>query len=293
MDRLRSYLVTTAVVLSSLITAAAGGTLAPPASAAERSYAERVASEHADESPDANVEAGYEGIEIGRRDYATLDGEPVSGYLARPTEGRAPYPAVLLIHEWWGLNDNIRAMARRLAQAGYVALAVDLYEGETADDAERARALMQSTLEREDRLERNLEQAFFYLDLMPSTERIGTIGWCFGGGWALRTALMFPDELDATVIYYGELVTDPERLAPLEMPILGIFGSEDPVVDPDRVREFDRVLTELEKPHEIHLYEGAGHAFANPSGESWAPDAAASAWQETLEFLDTHLKEGG
>ena len=289
---MRRLLVTAGLLIVVPVALIVGAMPALPVSAAEQPYAERVADEHAGETPAANIEAGYEGVEVGGRDYATLDGEPVRGYLARPTEGRSPYPAVLLVHEWWGLNDNIRAMARGLAQAGYVALAVDLYEGETADNAERARALMQRALEHEDRLERNLEQAFFYLDLMPSTERIGTIGWCFGGGWALRTALMFPEELDAAVIYYGELVTDPERLARLEVPILGIFGSEDAVVDPERVREFDRVLTELDKPHEIHLYEGAGHAFANPTGETWAPDAAAGAWQETLEFLDRHLKEG-
>jgi len=262
-----------------------------PLGAADSSYNERVDDAHADDQPSTNVEAGYEGIETGPSDYATRDDNPITGYLARPKRGEPPYPAVLLIHEWWGLNDNMRAMARRLAQAGYVALAVDLYEGETAQKPEQARALMQQAMEQEARLERNLEQAFFYLDLMPTTGKIASIGWCFGGGWSLRTALMLPQQLDASVIYYGELVTDPERLAKLEVPILGLFGSEDAVVAPERVRQFDQVLEELGKPHEIHLYAGAAHAFANPSGESYEPAVAEQAWEETMAFLDQHLQD--
>lgn len=267
-------------------------TLALPLPAADDDYATRVAEEHADDQPTANVEAEDTNLRAGPRAYATLDDEPVEGYLARPKTGSGPFPAVLLIHEWWGLNDNIRTMARRFADAGYVALAVDLYEGQRADDPEQARKLMQQAMKEPARLERNLEQAFFYLDIMPSTGPIASVGWCFGGGWSLRTALMFPQELDASVIYYGELVTEPERLQPLEVPILGIFGSEDSVVPPERVREFERVLTRLEKPHEIHVYEGAAHAFANPSGDSYQPQIAGKAWAETMAFLATHLGDG-
>lgn len=263
-----------------------------PAHAEEDDYGERAAEEHADDSPSTNIEIDEDTVRAETRDYATLDGEPVSGYLARPRTGSGPFPAVVLIHEWWGLNDNIRAMARRFADAGYVALAVDLYEGETAERPKRARALMEQAMERTGRLERNIEQAFYYLDVMPSTDRIGSVGWCFGGGWSLRTALMFPEELDASVIYYGELETDPDRLASLDVPILGLFGSEDSVVSTDTVREFEQALTELEKPHEIHVYEGAGHAFANPSGENYESSTAARAWAETTGFLNRYLKEG-
>lgn len=260
--------------------------------AANEGYGERVAAEHADDSPSANVDADDDNVLTETRDYATLDGEPISGYLARPRTGSGPFPAVVLIHEWWGLNDNIRAIARRFADAGYVALAVDLYEGEMAERPERARSLMEQAMERTDRLERNIEQAFYYLDVMPSTNRIGSVGWCFGGGWSLRTALMFPQELDASVIYYGELETDRDRLASLEVPILGLFGSDDSVFPEDMVREFGEVLTELEKSHEIHVYEGAGHAFSNPSGENYESDTAARAWARTTAFLNRYLKEG-
>ncbi|MFW5969178.1 MAG: dienelactone hydrolase family protein [Halofilum sp. (in: g-proteobacteria)] len=253
---------------------------------------ERVVEEHGGDSASADTDADDYNVRAETLDYATLDGEPVSGYLARPRTGKGPFPAVVLIHERWGLNDNIRAMARRFADDGYVALAVDLYDGETAKRPKRARSLMEQAMERPDRLERNIEQAFYYLDVMPSTDRIGSVGWGFGGAWSLRTALMFPEELDASVIYYGEPETDPDRLARLEVPILGLFGSEDSTVPGDTVREFDEVLTELEKPHEIHIYDGAGHAFANPSGDNYESDTAARAWAETMEFLDRYLKPG-
>ena len=274
------------------LAAAALLALSPSLPAAEDDYATRVAEQHAEDRPTDNVGAVDTEVRAGSRAYATLDGEAVEGYLARPKTGSGPFPAVLLIHEWWGLNDNIRSMARRFAEAGYVALAVDLYEGSSADRPEQARQLMQQAMQDPARLERNLEQAYFYLDLMPSTGPIASVGWCFGGGWSLRTALLFPEELDASVIYYGELVTDASRLERLDVPILGIFGGEDSVVPPERAREFGRVLTKLEKPHEIHVYEGAAHAFANPSGESYQPQTAGSAWAQTMAFLATHLGNG-
>ena len=152
---------------------------AATASAAESTgagYIERVAAEHAGDRPEANVRQSSAGIDAGELDYATIDGAPVTGYLARPGDQDGPLPAVILIHEWWGLNDNIRGMARRLAAAGYVALAVDLYRGETAEDPDAARRLMQQAMARPDAVRENLRQAFFYLDVMPSADRIGTIG---------------------------------------------------------------------------------------------------------------------
>jgi len=259
----------------------------------DASFVERVAAEHAGDRPVANVTQGAEGVDAEALDYATLDGQPVRGYLARPTGGAGPYPAVIVIHEWWGLNDNIRAITRRLAAAGYIALAVDLYEGRTADDPAQAQRLMQAAMQHPDRLGRNLEQAFYYLDIMPSANRIGVIGWCFGGGWALRTALRFPDELGAAVIYYGELVTDPHRLAPLQVPILGHFGAADGSIPVSRVQAFDQALAQLKKPHEIHIYDGAGHAFANPSGMRYVPAAADLAWNRTMAFLARTLGSTG
>jgi carboxymethylenebutenolidase len=196
---------------------------------------------------------------------------------------------VIVIQEGWGLNDNIRAMARRLAAEGYVALAVDLYEGQVAEESARARELMSAAMERAESLEDNLRQAHRYLG-EQGAESIGVIGWCFGGGWSLRTALLLPDEIDATVIYYGRLVTDSEQLAALESPILGLFGSEDQGIPLESVREFESVLESLGKDAAIHVYEGANHAFANPSGTRYNADAAEDAWKKTLEFFTANLK---
>ncbi|HEX2252786.1 MAG TPA: dienelactone hydrolase family protein [Thermoanaerobaculia bacterium] len=252
-------------------------------------YAERMASEHAGDSPVPGAAGEAEdGVEVTteRVTYARVGGEELTGYLARPAGG-APAPGLIVIHEWWGLNENIEAMARMLAQQGYTALAVDLY-GETAQTPERARELTQSVDEAAAR--DNLRQAYRYLDQEAGAPRVGVIGWCFGGGWSLKTALMLPGELDAAVVYYGQLITDRAELAKLETPLLGIFGAEDQGIPVTGVRELERVLADLGKDAEIHVYEGAGHAFANPSGERYEPEAARDAWQRTLAFLAEHLE---
>jgi carboxymethylenebutenolidase len=256
-------------------------------------YADRMAAEHAGDRPVAAAAegAGTEGdLVTGDVSYGTLDGAPVVGYLARPADKATELPGVIVIHEWWGLNDNIRSMTRELAAHGYAALAVDLYRTEPASDPDRARELMTAAMEREGDIEANLRQAYDYLATEIRAPRIGVIGWCFGGGWSLRTALMLPDEIDAAVIYYGRLVTDRDRLAKLKMPILGIFGGADQGIPVDSVRKFESVLTELGKDAEIHVYDGAGHAFANPSGTRYVRDAAEDAWAKTLAFLDRHLR---
>ncbi|MFM7427434.1 MAG: dienelactone hydrolase family protein [Elainella sp.] len=222
--------------------------------------------------------------------YGEIGGTPLTGYLARPADATAPLPSLIVIHEWWGLNDNIEMMTERLAGEGYAALAVDLYEGKSAATPEEARALVQAAGQNPQRLEDNLRQAYAYLDGQQAP-KIGSIGWCFGGSWSLNTALLLPDQLDAAVIYYGgQLVTDANRLEALEMPILGIFGSLDDNPPVDRVRQFEAALKSVGKSPEIYIYEGADHAFANPSGRRYNPEAAAAAWQRTTDFLERHLK---
>jgi carboxymethylenebutenolidase len=178
-------------------------------------------------------------------------------------------------------------MARLFAHHGYVALAVDLY-GESADSPERARELMGNVDEAQ--AEENLRQAYRYLAEQHNAPRVGVVGWCFGGGWSLRTALALPGQIDAAVIYYGRLIQERDRLAMLDMPILGIFGAEDEGIPVDGVRQFESTLEELGKDVDIQVYEGAGHAFANPSGERYQPEAARDAWQRTLDFLERTLK---
>lgn len=223
--------------------------------------------------------------------YASLDGTSVTGYLARPTNSEGNLPGLIVIHEWWGLNDNIKMMTRRLAGEGYVALAVDLYEGEVADEPEQALKLLQDSQNKIRRLKQNIRQAYRYLEKEQNVENIGSIGWCFGGTWSLNTALLFPRKLDAAVIYYGGgLETNPDRLKALQMPILGIFGELDNNPSVETVRSFEAALQQLDKSVEIHVYEDADHAFANPSGTRYNAEAAEQAWAKTTEFLAQHLK---
>jgi carboxymethylenebutenolidase len=221
--------------------------------------------------------------------YATLGSTTVRGFLARP-ESTEKAPGILVIHEWWGLNDNIRAMTRRLAGEGYVALAVDLYAGEVAEGPDAARRLMQAAMAQPESILENLRQAHRFLVKEQGAPRTGSIGWCFGGGWSLQAALALPGELDASVLYYGRLETDPARLAALETPLLGLFGSEDAGIPVEGVRAFERKLEALGKPAEIRIYEGAGHAFANPSGTLYQPEAAEDAWRRTLDFFRENLQ---
>jgi len=263
----------------------------PPAAADDADFIARMAVEHHDDHPTASpmAEAAPRGaIESAAVVYADLGGVSVSGHFATPAGGEGA-AAVVLIHEWWGLNDNIRAVAGRLAGEGYTALAVDLYEGETPDGREGAARLARAARGRTDRVTDNLRQAVAYLQARGA-ERIGVVGWCFGGGWSLRTALAVPTAIDAAVIYYGRLVTDPAELEPLRAPVLGLFGELDSGIPPETVRAFEAALGELGKPASIHIYPGAGHAFANPSGERYRRAAADDAWAKTLAFFDEHLR---
>jgi carboxymethylenebutenolidase len=253
--------------------------------ASDEPYAEAMAREHAGDVPVAAAAADgspAEGVRGASIEYA--GGQ---GYLARPAgEARA---GLIVIHEWWGLNDNIREMSNRLAAEGYLALAVDLYEGQVAEDAGQARELMSAAMGDADRVDEHLHGAFRWLREEGGVEQVGSIGWCLGGALSLRTAIMLPEALDAAVIYYGRLVTEPEQLAPLMMPILGIFGGQDRGIPIESVRQFETMLQTLGKTAEIVVYEAADHAFANPSGTRYEPEAAADAWRRTLEFLAEHL----
>ena len=226
-------------------------------------------------------------------EYVTIDGQAINGYYARPEGESQPLPGIIAIHEWWGLNENIEAMARRLAGEGYQVLAVDLYNGQTATTPEAASQLVQEVANNPFGAEANISRAYNYLVKEKQANAIASIGWCFGGSWSLETALLFPQELDAAVIYYGGQIGEAttEELATLEMPILGIFGAEDSSIPVETVKELESTLEELGKEAEIQIYENAGHAFANPSGQNYVPEAAQKAWSETTAFLAENLKQ--
>ncbi len=265
--------------------------LAWTASAAD--LVDATADAHSNDRPDATPMANTEPVTavVGEPvAYAQLGAEAVTGYLARPKDGGNNHPGLIVIHEWWGLNDNIRQVTERLAAEGYVALAIDLYGGESAQTPKQAMSLMRGLQSDIDTANENLRQAFQYLENAQSAERVGVVGWCLGGQWSLRTALLLPEQIDAAVIYYGSLNTDPESLQTLQMPILGNFAENDPIIPLATVNEFRATLEELGKSADIKIYAGAEHAFSNPSGTAYDAEAAADAWSRTTSFFAEHLQ---
>ncbi|MEZ6194712.1 MAG: dienelactone hydrolase family protein [Planctomycetota bacterium] len=209
-------------------------------------------------------------------------------YLSLPEKARAPLPAVIVIHEWWGLNEHIKHWTDRLAADGYAALAVDLYGGEVATTREEAMKLMSAA--DDDAAKKVLAEAFAFLakDERIKAKRRAVIGWCFGGGHSLRTALAEP-ELDAAVIYYGRLQTDPEVLKSIKAEVLGVFGNQDRGIPPATVDEFEKGLKAAGVKHEILRYD-ANHAFANPSSGRYDAKSAGAAWKKVRAFLAKRLR---
>jgi carboxymethylenebutenolidase len=202
------------------------------------------------------------------------------------------FPAVIMIHENKGLNDNIKNMANLLAKEGYVVLAVDLFNGEVTTNQTRASELSQSIRDNPDAAITNLKSAVKYLASLTyvNPDKIASLGWCFGGQQSLQLALNSEDHpLAATVIYYGRLVTEPETLSKIKWPVLGIFGDQDQSIPVSSVEQFEEALTENGIINEIYIYKGVGHAFANPSGDNYAPNETKGAWQKTLVFLNKYL----
>jgi carboxymethylenebutenolidase len=217
-----------------------------------------------------------------------LPGVDARAYLSLPDGTRPPLPGVLVVHEWWGLDDHIRHYADRVAAEGYAALAVDLYGGETAETRERAMELVRAVEEPRAREVMAAAHRFLVEDARVRAPRTGVLGWCFGGRWALLTALAEP-ELDAAVVYYGQPVVEREALRPLSVPLLGVYATRDTSIPVARVREMQAELEALGKPHRV-LFFDAEHAFANPSGGRYDAGAAAEAWEAARAFLAEHLR---
>lgn len=216
--------------------------------------------------------------------------ETVQGILYTPS-GNGPFPAMIVIHEWWGLNDWVKEQATKLADVGYITLAIDLYRGQVATTSDLAHELARGLPE--DRAKRDLHAAFEYLASQPSVkkDRIGAIGWCMGGGYALDVALQEPT-LAADVINYGHLATDPDALKKINAPILGLFGAQDRGIPPTDVRKFGEALDHMGKKIEIKIYDDAGHGFQNPNNKDGYREAdTADAWKRTVDFLAMTLKK--
>ncbi len=193
------------------------------------------------------------------------DGHPVHGLLYEPA-GKGVHPAIVVVHEWWGLDDWIKEQAQHLANEGYVALAVDLYDGKVTTNPAVARQLMMG-LNRQQAVD-NVMAAAKYLAAQKNVKakRIGAVGWCMGGGYAALLAVHDPN-VRAVAINYGELPENRAELARIHAAVLGIFGGADPVVTPAEVHAFEQTMRSLGKQIEVKSYPGAGHAFENPNNK--------------------------
>jgi carboxymethylenebutenolidase len=213
----------------------------------------------------------------------TPSGRDVAGAFGLPEKN--PAGAVLMVHEWWGLNDQIKAVATELQKAGFIVLAADLYGGKVASNPNDAQTYMNGVDPKA--AEETLAAWIDYLRGRKETNsKIGTIGWCFGGGWSLRASLVRP--VEATVIYYGKVDLKPEELKPLKGPVLGQFANRDQWINTAMVNGFEAALKADGKTAEINRYD-ADHAFANPTGQNYDAADAQVAWDRTMAFLRANL----
>ena len=221
--------------------------------------------------------------------------DTINAYLVRPASPGF-HSGVVVVHEWWGLNDQIKGVADRLAEEGYVAIVPDLYRGKLGTDAGLAHDLMRGL--NEGWVIEALDSAASQLRALESRNAgrrpagtrmpVGTVGFCMGGGYALQAALKGKD-LQAVVMFYGAVETDRSALEPLQAPLLGIFGNEDHGIPLDQIKAFEAALKEAGKKATVLVYPGVGHAFFNEERPSYEAEAASDAWERTKLFLKEHL----
>lgn len=215
--------------------------------------------------------------------------ETVDGFLASPDKpGR--YPGLVVVPDWWGVTDWVKQETAKFADAGFVALAVDLYKGKVATSADEAQQLSSSLSD--DPVVLQLMGSVVYLTTLNDVEhdRVGAVGWAMGGYYALDLAMHVP-RLGACVDNYGTLPTDPNEIETIGAPFLGNFGANDRGVTPTDVDAFKKTMTNLNRIVDIKVYDGAGHSFANPADTNeYRPDAAADSWNRTIAFLNKSLK---
>jgi len=215
--------------------------------------------------------------------------DTVTGYLALP-EGRGKHAAVIVIHEWWGLNDWVKEQAQKFAAEGYIALAVDLYRGKVATNPEEAHELSRGLPD--DRALRDLRATVAYLAGRPDVkpDKIASVGWCMGGRWSIQLAVHEP-KLAACIVNYGALPTDAADIAKIKAAVLGNFGGEDRGIPPASVNAFVAAMKAAGDSVDVKIYDGAGHAFENPNNtKGYRPEAAKDAWNRSVAFLRVHLQ---
>lgn len=221
-----------------------------------------------------------------------IDGSPnIRAYVARP-QGNGPFPTVIMIHEFYGLNESIVGKAQGLAQEGYFVIAPDTFRGSTT--AWIPRAIYQVITTRSENVNQDLDAVYAWIGAQPEADPVRTavLGFCYGGRTSLQYSL-HNNRLAATVIFYGSPVTDPEILKSLPGPVLGIFGGADNSISLDEVNAFENALQQAGVPHQVTIYEGQPHAFLTDMQSIRAGGVQAEAWGEMLAFLDANLKQGG
>ena len=230
---------------------------------------------------------------LGGQSVSYFDGDAAAvGYLAVP-EGDGPFPALILIHEWNGLVDRIREVADAMAAEGYVTLAADLYSGSVGTTPVENRALMSEHLAEPDLMVANLDAAARFLrERDDVTGRVGTMGWCFGGGVALTYALG-GEHHEATAIFYGSLVTDPAILASIDHEVYGSFAEMDNGIPPETVNEFVSALRSAGVENDVHVYDAVNHGFwlridGNPELRT---EPGLDAWQRLRGYLERTLSD--
>ena len=231
-----------------------------------------------------------EGLIAEMVEYAGPDGEMLPGYLARPADATGPLPAVIVLQEWWGLNEHIKDVTRRLALEGFVALAPDLYKGVVATEPDEARKLVMELDMPAAVAEIGSAADFLLAHESVAGEQVGVMGFCMGGGLSLQTALADAGigRFGAAVAFYGQPLT-PDEAAQVQTPILGLYGADDGGIPVVAVNMMGEALTAAGVENEIHIYEGAPHSFFNDTRESYRPEAAADAWARTVAWFAERL----
>ena len=228
-----------------------------------------------------------EGGPLEGTDLRYVDGDTLTtGYLAVPA-GEGPFPALVIIHEWNGLQDRVRQLADDFADEGYVTLAADLFQGRTGSNRDENMALVREAQANPEAMIANLDAAVAHLKARPDvTGRVGAMGWCFGGGVALSFGLDGANH-EATAIFYGRLVDDPEVLAGLDHEVYGTFAALDRGPSPESVAAFEAALRAAGIAHDLHVYDDVNHGFwlrvDGDPGVRTAP--AADAWQRLKAYL--------
>lgn len=287
---MRSRTVLVLVVALQLLLAGCGGGNDRAAEERAPQTTDRGSREPAPEALDTSMlrePVPVEGIEM---PYGETEDALLRGFFVYPSNMVEPLPAVIVVHEWWGLNDAVREAATRIAEQGYMVLAIDLFQGETASTTADASVLARKLLETPGFAERNLRAAHSFLTEAADAPTVATLGWSLGGYWAVEATRFLPDEFAAVVVYYGQPDADPDMVATISAPVLGLYGGADRSIPAESVRAFREQAKALDKPVEVVIYPRANHGFANPDDSRYDNRTAEQAWRRTAEFLNRYLR---